>query len=166
MGCRTTANQARIAIVLHPIMKNKRYIAIFLAALTLGAGLMIFAPHLALADTPAPNTSDQYGINATAKMAQIDSGNTDITQVVGTVIKGALGLVGVVFLILMIYAGYLWMIARGNTEKVERSLDTIKAAIIGIIIVALAYAITDFVINQVLAKNSAPTTSAATPQPQ
>ena len=136
-------------------MKNKKYIVIFLAIFALGAGLMLVAPHLTLA------AKDQYGIEATAGSAGINQGNTTVPQIVGTVIKGALGLVGVVFLILMIYAGYLWMIARGNTEKVERSLDTIKAAVIGIIIVALAYAITDYVINQVLTKN--PSATSCTP---
>jgi Type IV secretion system pilin len=125
-------------------MKNKKNIAILLAIFALGAGLMIFAPHLALGAT------DKYGLSKTASSAGIETKNASLTKVVGSVIMGALALVGVVFLILMIYAGYIWMIARGNTEKVERSMDTIKAAVIGIVIIALAYAITDFVINQAI----------------
>lgn len=136
------------------IMKNKKYFAIFLAIFAIGAGLLFAAPSTALA---------QYGIEETAGTAELNKGNTSVEQIIGTVIRGALGLVGVIFLILMIYSGYLWMIARGDESKVEHSLDTIKAAIIGIIIVALAYAITDFVINQVLTKNPASTPPASSP---
>jgi RsiW-degrading membrane proteinase PrsW (M82 family) len=75
---------------------------------------------------------------------------------IGTVIKAALGMVGVVFLVLMVYAGYLWMIARGDEGKVEKAKDTIINCIIGIVIVVAAYAITNYVVSQ-LSNSSNPT---------
>lgn len=62
--------------------------------------------------------------------------------VIGNTIGLALGLVGIIFLILMVYGGFLWMTARGESEPVEKAQKIIKAAIIGIIIVMSAYAIT------------------------
>jgi TRAP-type C4-dicarboxylate transport system permease small subunit len=56
-------------------------------------------------------------------------------------------LVGVIFLILMVYGGYIWMIARGNDELISKAKDTIRSAIIGIIIVVGAYAITSYLVN-------------------
>lgn len=64
-----------------------------------------------------------------------------IGQIVGTI----LSFVGVVFLILIIYAGLQWMTSRGNQQEVEKSKDLIIAAVIGLIIVLGAYAITAFI---------------------
>lgn len=68
-------------------------------------------------------------------------------MLVGQVIQAALSFVGVIFLLLMIYGGYLWMTARGNEEEVTKAKNLIKAAIIGLIIVLAAYAISIFVIK-------------------
>jgi len=48
----------------------------------------------------------------------------------------------------MVYAGYIWMIARGDEAKVEKAKDTIVNCIIGVVIVVGAYAITSFIITQ------------------
>jgi hypothetical protein len=45
----------------------------------------------------------------------------------------------------MIYGGYRWMMASGREEEVQKAKDTIKAAIIGLIIVLSAYTITYFI---------------------
>jgi ABC-type phosphate transport system auxiliary subunit len=45
----------------------------------------------------------------------------------------------------MIVAGFQWMTAAGNETKVEKALSMIKTAVIGLIIVLAAYAITYFI---------------------
>ena len=90
------------------------------------------------------------GINATAGRAQLSTAQDQVPVIIGTVIKTALGLVGVVFLILMVYAGYIWMIARGDEAKVEKSKNTIINSTIGLIIVLGAYAITNYVVSALL----------------
>ena len=67
---------------------------------------------------------------------------------VGTVISGALALVGTIFLILTVYAGILWMTAQGAEDKVTKAKNIITAAIIGLVITMAAYAITSFVTNR------------------
>jgi len=42
----------------------------------------------------------------------------------------------------MIYAGYLWMLARGNEQEVEKAKNIIIYAVIGLVVVLSAYAIT------------------------
>ena len=54
-------------------------------------------------------------------------------------------MVGLIFLILMIYAGYLWMTARGEEGPIETAKKIITSSIIGFVLVASAYAITVFV---------------------
>ncbi len=101
------------------------------------------APFVAL----AAYTGDT-GLGATASQAGLGASPDDLSVVIGTVIKTALGVVGVVFLVLMVYAGYIWMIARGDEAKVEKAKDTIVNCIIGVVIVVGAYTITSYIITQ------------------
>lgn len=73
---------------------------------------------------------------------------SNIYGLVQTVINAFLSLIGVLFLIYMLYAGYNWMTAQGDEEKVTKAKDTIQRAVIGVIIVVAAYAISVFVIDR------------------
>lgn len=68
-----------------------------------------------------------------------------IGSIMATVIQAFLGLLGIIFVVLIVYAGYTWMTAAGEEQKIEKAKDTIQRAIIGLIIIAAAYAITYFV---------------------
>lgn len=73
---------------------------------------------------------------------------TDLSAVVGNVIKTMLSLVGIIFLILTVYAGYLWMTARGEDEQVSKAKEIIKSSIMGLFIVVSSYAITVFITSR------------------
>jgi hypothetical protein len=78
-----------------------------------------------------------------------DANEYDLAATLGTIVNAALSLLGIVFIILTIYAGYNWMIARGDEAKVEKAKDTLTRAIIGIIIVVGSYAIWQFVFKAI-----------------
>lgn len=65
--------------------------------------------------------------------------------VAGTLGALALGVVAIVFFALMVYAGIRWMISRGNEQDVTAARNTIIASVIGLVIVAGAFAISTFV---------------------
>jgi hypothetical protein len=67
--------------------------------------------------------------------------------VIAVIIKAFLSFLGVLFLILMIYGGFLWMTARGNEAQVTKSKDLMTAAVIGLIIILISYAISYFVVD-------------------
>ncbi len=69
----------------------------------------------------------------------------DIQSTLGTIINAALTLIGTIFFILMIYAGFLWMTARGDEGQIDKSKQIISGTIIGLVLVVSAYAITVFV---------------------
>ena len=70
---------------------------------------------------------------------------SDITNPIAAIIQSALALTGMIFLLLTVYAGFLWMTAAGNETKVESAQKIVTAAIIGLVIVSSAYTITYFV---------------------
>lgn len=81
-------------------------------------------------------------------------GDQGISQVIANVISGFLGLLGIIFIILIVIAGFHWMIAQGEEEKIRKAKDSIRHAIIGLIIVASAYAITYFVFTYLVGVGS------------
>ena len=57
------------------------------------------------------------------------------------------GLLGLVAVILILYGGFTWMTAGGSEEKVEKAKKIVTAAVIGLVIVILAWAIVIFSLN-------------------
>ena len=104
--------------------------------------VIIFSPQDASAvgnlESALPNLGRTGEISGTS-----ESG--DIQTVVGQIINAALTLVGTLFFALMVYAGYLWMTARGDEPTIEKAKEIIKTSIIGLVILVSAYAITVFV---------------------
>lgn len=95
---------------------------------------------------------DSLAANDIQKQTDLAAGtagmvNTSIGTIAAIIIQGFLSLLGIIFLVLIIIAGYKWMTASGNEEQIKKSQATIKTAIIGLIIVLGAYAITYFVFN-------------------
>jgi len=64
-----------------------------------------------------------------------------LPQIIGTVVSIFLGFLGTIFIILTIYAGFIYMTAQGSEEKVKKALDTLRAALIGLAIVVGSYGI-------------------------
>lgn len=94
--------------------------------------------------------SDSTGLGETATSAGLSGGNVDIASTVGALIKSLLGFVGVIFLVLTIYAGFLWMTAAGNEEQITKAKKILTGSVIGMVIIFASYGITSFVINAVL----------------
>lgn len=100
-----------------------------------------------------------------AAWAQIDTGiqygsatglgGGDIRAVIGQVIQVVLGFLGVVALALIVYAGFLWMTAGGEEEKVTRAKQIITQAAIGLAIVLSAYALSTFIISRLMSATDA-----------
>jgi len=66
------------------------------------------------------------------------------------IIQYALSFLGVIFLVLVIWGGYDWMFAGGNEEKVTKAKQRIKMAVNGLIIILLAYIITNFIFTSMI----------------
>jgi len=122
-------------------MKNFKKIA-----LTVFSLLIIFQVFLALpaAAQLLSNTTNLDSMSIETKNAA-GLGDISIGQVVAQIIKVVLGLLSIVFLILIVMAGFKWMTAGGNEEQIKKSTATIKAAVIGLIIVLAAYTLTYFI---------------------
>ena len=107
--------------------------------------------NISIAETKAEtkNLSDTWRIsNNTAETAGYDEWKLQ-TDVIPQIIHIILSLLGVIFMILMVYGGSIWMTAGGKEDRVKKAKDLIQAAIIGLIIVVAAYAISFFVVSKI-----------------
>ncbi|MFA6171312.1 MAG: hypothetical protein WCW77_02815 [Patescibacteria group bacterium] len=109
----------------------------------------------ASADTYASNA--MTGLNTTADNAfgtgySSSQSSFNIYTAAGKYVGVALTFLGIIFLGLMMYAGAAWMMARGNAEESKKAMSMLNDAMIGLIIVLGAYALTKFIGNILIAK--------------
>ncbi len=67
------------------------------------------------------------------------------------IIQAFLSLLGIIFIGMILFAGYNWMTAMGEKEKITKAKDTLISAAIGLIIIVASFAITTFVIEKLAA---------------
>ena len=122
----------------------------FKKTLILLAFIILVIPAIALAAAnPAIGNLEEIGH---LKGPYEAADQSTLSSIIGVVISAALALIGALFLSLMIYAGYHWMTARGEEEKVEKAKDTINRAIVGLIIVVGAYVIWKFIFYELVTR--------------
>jgi hypothetical protein len=112
-------------------------------------GLFLLAPVGAPALAQFGGLSDsEVNLGTVATEASLTADRT-LPQVIGGFIRVALSFLGLIFLILVIYAGFLWMTAGGNDDQVGKAKTLVGQAVVGLIIVISAYAISTFVIDAI-----------------
>jgi len=113
--------------------------------------LSVFAlANFSLFSHPAPVRADEALFNSQTGMNELGTvyGNqkTDLRVLVGKIINVVLGFLAIIFLALAIFAGFQYMTSGGNEEQTKKAISLLKNAIIGLLIILLAWAITKFVI--------------------
>jgi hypothetical protein len=71
-----------------------------------------------------------------------------VPQYIAGIVKVLLTLIGIVFVALIIYGGFLYMTAMGESDKVKKGKNVIIASVIGLIIILSGYSIAYFVALQ------------------
>lgn len=112
-----------------------------ITTLVLATGLFfVVAAPIAVKAQDAQST---YSIESVG--AQIGLGENDLKAAVIKVLNIALGFLALVAVIMIIWGGFTWLTAAGSEEKVDKAKKIISAAVIGLIIVLLAWAVVTFV---------------------
>ena len=101
------------------------------------------------------------GVNAaTAKIKASDLGigyaeatglgNRDVRSTIASIIRVALSLLGIVAVVIVIIGGVKWMTAGGNTDQVDEAKKWLFSGVIGLAIILAAYALAEYVIQQLV----------------
>lgn len=123
-------------------MKNiKKLVFLTLASISVFIIIGIQSAPIALAvDDPT------YGLDTVAGAAELKKGS--LPAQIGKLLNVTIGTLGLVFLVLAVYAGFKILISQGG-EGLKEGKRTLLYAVIGIIIIASSYALSSFVITQI-----------------
>lgn len=91
--------------------------------------------------------ADVLGINDFSN-TNIALGSRSLEDTIGGIINVFLGFLGVLAVLLILYAGFLWMTSNGNADKVQRAKLLLISALIGLVIIVSAYAISRFILSR------------------
>lgn len=78
----------------------------------------------------------------------VGGGQRSFPTIVMTIIRAFLSLLGIIFIGMILFAGYNWMTAMGEAEKVKTAKSTLISAVIGLVLIIASLAITTFVLTQ------------------
>ncbi len=98
--------------------------------------------------------ANEGGLNAVGSEAYGSTGAPEksLEGIIASLIKVFLGLLGVIFLIMIIMGGFKWMTAGGSEEKIKEAVSYIKNGMIGLLIILCAFSIATFISNRVVPK--------------
>ncbi len=137
----------------------KKLLLGFISLLTMSQMALVAMPVGAQTAPCDPTTGNALGClnsaNPNPNSGDAATAGQQLPIIIGRIIRTLLGLLGIIFLVLMVYAGFLWMTARGESDPIDKAKEIIKQCIIGIIIIFLAYALTGFIINAVIRATTA-----------
>jgi len=88
------------------------------------------------------------GLNEIA--APLGLGTKDVRVTIASIINVAMGLLGIVAVLIILLGGFKWMTAMGDSEKTKKAKELIVAGIIGLVIILSAYAIANFALRSIL----------------
>ncbi len=112
------------------------------------------------------------GIDKSANISGLkpeEGSDISLSFMIGQFLKGGIGLLGLLFLILILYAGITWMTAAGDEKKLSAAKQTMINATIGLVVSLLAYQITSYIISNIqvvpVAPEAPPADIGAPPNP-
>lgn len=76
-----------------------------------------------------------------------------VESIIVSILNWVTGILGVVLVALLVYGGVTYMISQGNQEDIDKAKRILTYAIIGMVVVAAAYIIAQFVIGALTATN-------------
>lgn len=119
---------------------------LFIASLAVSVGIigatLVPAPAYAACTTPASCVQD--GVDKAGGKA---SKTADPQEIIQTIVRVLLFLIGAISVIMIVVGGFRYTISQGDSTQVTSAKNTIMYAVIGLIIAIFAWAIVDFVID-------------------
>lgn len=86
-----------------------------------------------------------FGINQISNTIGLT--NTNPQVVAARIINVALGFLGIIAVVIVLYGGFMWMTAAGNEERIGKAKQILTAGIIGLVIIIMAWAIASYVVS-------------------
>ncbi|MDA3802719.1 MAG: IPT/TIG domain-containing protein [Patescibacteria group bacterium] len=95
--------------------------------------------------------AQNYGVDevGTQLGGSLGETNTDPRALATRIINISLGFLGIIALIIILYAGFLWMTSGGNEEKIAKARKTLIAGVIGLVIILSSWGLASWLIKTI-----------------
>lgn len=117
------------------MLKNKKVFLLFFLVTTIFFSFLV--PNVLASDT------DVLGTQIVENDIILES--TSPQKIVVKIINIALGLLGIIAVCIVIFAGFKWMTAGGNEDKVDEAKKLLKNGVIGLAIILASWGIVTFI---------------------
>ncbi len=98
----------------------------------------------ALAALALPYVTFAGGVSL-AQMQKL--GPVNLQQLIANIIRAFLGLVGSIALLMFVIAGFTWMTAAGNEQKIKDAKNNLLWSSLGLAVMFLSFAAVKFILN-------------------
>ncbi|MFH1145693.1 MAG: hypothetical protein V1707_01885 [bacterium] len=126
-----------------------KFFFIFIVLFTLTVSITVPLSVTAQTQVPATNSPsiDDFlkGLDSAADSSALtvpDKKDHILIEYIIRLVKIALSVLGLIFLIQTMYSGFIWMFDRGNAKAMEAAQGRLKTAVLGLAIVVFSYALT------------------------
>ena len=79
--------------------------------------------------------------------ASLGLGSASPESIVISIIQWALSLLALIAVIIVLYAGFLYMLSRGDPQKIERAKKILQSGLIGLVIILSAWGIVQYILR-------------------
>ena len=104
-----------------------------------------FAPAMVFAQS-----AEDVGVIAVQESDGFALGSADLRETAVRLINVALGFLGIIAVVIVLIGGFKYMLSGGNQDKTDEARKMIVSGFVGIAIVIGAWAITTFVLGQLV----------------
>ncbi len=96
---------------------------------------------------------------------KINLGSADPRLIAGNLIGTFISYLGILVVLIVLWAGFKWMISGGKEEKVKDAKMTLVNMVFGLLVILSAYSIVNFVIKSISDANGVTPTNQPTNSP-
>jgi hypothetical protein len=76
-------------------------------------------------------------------------GDNDPRIMIASLINLILGFMGILMFLLILLAGFKWMLSMGNEEKASEARSMLVSGVIGLILIFASFALAQFAVNMI-----------------
>jgi len=110
---------------------------------------LLVLPYFVFAQGASNNPMDRLeAVGSGDQGPYVEASEYTLSVIIGLAVNILLSFLGIIFIILIILAGYHWMTAGGNQETITKAKGSLKSSIVGLLIVVGAYAIWELIASQ------------------
>mgnify|MGYP000867254138 CR=1 FL=1 len=107
--------------------------------------VLLAVPSIASAQA---TTDDPFRLQSSEFANTVNLGRLNLMSIIANGIQIFLGILGIVVVLIFLYAGWVWMTSNGDEEKIGMAKKMMVNASIGLVIILASFAITEFIIRK------------------